>query len=227
VSVPANPDRRVVTVWSDLASPVAALTLHVLRQRAVTRRVPLLVDHRAHPRELLEGSPTPRGVVDGELSVIAARYPELGWRPWPGPGDTYPVTMMLAMEAVQAAKRPEAGGLPASDQLDAELRRAFLAEGRCVSLYGVVAAAARRCPLLDADALLDGIGAGAGRAQVMAQWNVAAGTGIAGSPHLLTAGGFDAVNPVATVRWPGGVGVGAPRLRVHPTTWADLLLDSL
>lgn len=225
--VPRNPDRRVVTVWSDVASPTAALALHVLRRRARDRRVALLVDHRAYPAELIDRRPTPKDVIDGEVSAIAAGHPELGWHPWPGPDAAYPVTTLLALEAVQAAKSPDCGGLPGSEQLDAALRRAFLVEGRCISLYPVVVETARTCPLLDVAELLDALAAGAGRAKVMAQWATAMRGGVAGSPHLFTAGGFAEHSPGVTVRWPAGPGVGVPELHDDGEGWADRLLDTM
>lgn len=225
--IPANPDRRVVTVWSDIASPTAALALEVLRRRASVRRIALLVDHRACPAELADERPTPRRIVDAEVGVLAAGRPELGWRPWPRPADTYPVTTLLALEAVQAAKSPACGGLPGSELLDAALRRAFLAEGRCISLYPVVVDVARSCPLIDLVPLLDALDAGDGRARVMAQWATAMRAGMTGGPHLFTAGGHGEHGPGTTVHWPEGRGVGRPELRDEGDAWADRLLDAL
>lgn len=226
MTAPANPDRRIVTVWSDLASPNATMALHTLHARAAERRIPLLIDHRSYPLELLESRPTLKEVVDGEVALIAARHPELGWQQWPGPDHRYPVTTLLAMEAVQAAKSPEAGGLRGSDQLDAALRRAFLVEGRCISLFNVVVEAAQECPLLDIDALVEAMAGGVGRERVFTQWGTAARRRVAGSPHLF-AGTIDVVEPGDAVEWPAGPGNGTPRLRSGGTAWADELLDVL
>lgn len=224
---PANPDYRVVTVWSDIASPVAALALHTLHQRSLRRGIQLLVDHRAYPTELLSRQPTPKDIVDGELAAIAAMHPELGWQRWPMADASYPVTTLLSMEAVQAAKRPEFGGLLASDELDAAIRCAFLVEGRCISLYPVIVEIARRCPRVNGPALLDALAAGTGRSNVMAQWVTAAGSGVAGSPHLFTQGGFDEYSPGVVVAWPAEPGVGIPSVRDDDAGWADRLLDTL
>jgi hypothetical protein len=225
--IPANPDRRVVTVWSDVSCPTTALALHVLRARAADRGTPLLLDHRAHPAELVDRRPVPRAVVDAESAALAAGRPELGWRPWPGPADTYPVTMLLALEAVQAAKSPACGGLPGSAQLDAALRRALLVEGRCISLYPVVVDVARDCPLLNLSPLLDALTAGTGRARVMAQWATAVRAGVGGGPHLYTAGARAEHGVGTTVHWLAGPGVGRPEVRDEGDAWADRLLDAL
>ncbi|MCA1671624.1 MAG: dithiol-disulfide isomerase, partial [Actinobacteria bacterium] len=130
-----NPDRRTVTVWSDTSCPWATLALYTLRAAARDRGRRLLVDHRAFPLELFNRAPTPKFIVDAEIVAVAGHRPELGWKPWPGPDSAFPVTTLPAMEAVQAAKDPTAGGLPASDELDAALRRAFFVDGRCISIH--------------------------------------------------------------------------------------------
>lgn len=226
-TIPANPDHRVVTMWSDISSPAAALALHTLRARAEDRGVRLLIDHRAYPTELLDRVPTVKGVVDGESAAIGALRPELGWRPWRGADATYPVTMLLPMEAVQAAKRPEVGGLLGSAELDAALRRAFLVDGQCISLYSVMADTATQCPAVNSTALLDAITSGAGRANVMSQWATAARGAVAGSPHLFTQGGFAEFSPGVSVRWPDGNGIGTPVVEDGGVRWADRLLDTL
>jgi len=102
----ANPDPATVTVWSDLSCPWATLALHTLHNAATERGVDLLIDHRAFPLELFNRSPTPKELVDAEVTVIAGRIPDLGWQLWHGPPHAYPATLLPAMEAVQAAKDP-------------------------------------------------------------------------------------------------------------------------
>jgi hypothetical protein len=125
----ANPDRRTVTVWSDIGCPRATLALTTLRDRARQRGDALLIDHRAFPLELFSRRPTPKPMLDTEVDALVRHLPELGWKPWTAPDSTYPVTTLPAMEAVQACKSPGLGGLPASDELNAALRRAFYEEG--------------------------------------------------------------------------------------------------
>lgn len=222
-----NPDRRIVTVWSDTSCPWAALALATVHTAAHERGSPLLVDHRAFPLELFNRAPTPKFIVDAEIVAIAGHRPELGWRLWTGRDCEFPVTMLPAMEAVQAAKDPAVGGLPASDELDAALRRAFLAEGRCISIHPVILDIAERCEHVDAGALAAALARGDGRRQVYEQWRVAQGPRVQGSCHLFTAAGYAEHNPGVTYHWTARPGEGFPRLEHYTPGWADHLLDLL
>ncbi|SFL36566.1 DsbA family oxidoreductase [Geodermatophilus ruber] len=222
-----NPAPGVVTVWSDIGCPWASLALHTLHRRAAERDDPLLVDHRAFPLELFNRRGTPKLIIDVEVVAIAAHCPDLGWRPWTQPDSTYPVTMLPAMEAVQAAKDPAVGGLRASDELDAALRRAFYAEGRCISVHSVILDVAEQCAHVDAAALAGALARGAGRREVYAQWEVAQRPDVQGSPHLFAAGGFATHNPGATYHWTAAPPDGFPRLEEYRTEWAEELLDLL
>lgn len=227
VSVVANTDRRTVTVWSDIGCPWATLALHTLRTAALERAQEVLIDHRAFPLELFNRMPTPKFILDPEIVAIAGHRPELGWNLWRGPEFEYPVTTLPAMEAVQAAKNPVAGGLPASDELDAALRRAFYVDGRCISIHSVILDIAEQCKNVGVDALAAALARGDGRAEVYDHWKVAQGPEIQGSPHLFTAGGFAAHNPGANYHWTAPPGEGFPRLEHYSPKWADTLLDGL
>ena len=61
-----------------------------------------------------------------------------------------PVTTLLPLEAVQAAKSQN---LAASEQLDRALRVALFAESRCISMLHVVLDLAKQCTHVDAVAL--------------------------------------------------------------------------
>jgi predicted DsbA family dithiol-disulfide isomerase len=95
-----------ITLWSDVACPWA--TLAVLRITEARARLNLAgqvwIDHRAFPLELVNRRPTPRALLDSEIPVVGAHAEGFGWSVWRGAPDTYPVTTLLAMEAVQAAK---------------------------------------------------------------------------------------------------------------------------
>lgn len=217
-----------VTVWSDVGCPWATMALATLRRDAAERGQPLAIDHRAFPLELFNGQPTPRYIVDAEVVVIAGRRPDLGWRPWSGPENTYPVTTLPALEAVQACKDPAVGGLRGSDELDAALRVAFYAQSRCISIHPVILDVAEQCEHVDAQALAAALARGAGRAEVYEQWRTAQRPEISGSPHLFTASGYAAHNPGVTYHWtappPHG---GFPRLERYSPDWTGELLDSL
>lgn len=68
---------------------------------------------------------------------------------------------------------------------------------------------------------------GAGRAEIYADWSVAQGPEVQGSPHLFTANGFAAHNPGATYHWTAAPPAGLPRLESYSADWADDLLDQL
>ncbi|MFF0461204.1 DsbA family protein [Streptomyces mexicanus] len=193
-----------VVVYSDIGCPWASLALYRLRRAAAAEGVALAVDHRAFPLELFNGRPTPKGILDPEVAALADLEPALGWRAWSAPESGYPVTMLPAMEAVQAAKTAAVGGLAASDQLDAALRHAFYAESRCVSVHSEIVAIARTCPLVDADALDAALRAGSHRAALFAQWEAAKGPEVQGSPHFFFPDGTDAHNPGVAFTWPAG-----------------------
>lgn len=217
-----------MTVWSDIGCPWATLALATLRRRAAERQIPLAIDHRAFPLELFNSQPTPKYIVDAEMVAIAGHRPELGWQPWSAPENTYPVTTLPAMEAVQACKDVAVGGLAASDELDAALRSAFYVQSRCISTHPVILEIASRCAAVDDAALAEALERGAGRREVYAQWRVAQRPDISGSPHLFTASGFARHNPGATYHWtappPEG---GFPRLEQYRPEWTDELLDQL
>lgn len=223
--VVANTDQRTVTVWSDIGCPWATLALHTLHTAALARAQEVLIDHRAFPLELFNRIPTPKFILDSEIVSIAGHRPELGWKLWRGREFEYPVTTLPAMEAVQAAKNPVVGGLPASDELDAALRRAFYVDGRCISINSVIPDIAEQCKNVDVNALRAAFARGDGRAEVYDHWKVAQGSEIQGSPHLFTTDGFAAHNPGATYHWTAPPGEGFPRLEYHSLKWADALLD--
>ncbi|HEV7726502.1 MAG TPA: hypothetical protein VGO74_06205 [Modestobacter sp.] len=222
-----NASPGTVTVWSDIGCPWASLALHTLHDRAAGRGQELLVDHRAFPLELFNRRGTPKLIVDGEVVAIAGLRPELGWRPWTEPDSTYPVTTLPPMEAVQAAKDPVVGGLIGSDELDGALRRAFYAEGRCISVHSVILDVAEECSHVDAAALADALARGAGRREVYDQWAVARGREVQGSPHLFAAGGTALHNPGVVYHWTEPPPLGFPRLDEYDHQWADHLLDHL
>jgi predicted DsbA family dithiol-disulfide isomerase len=222
-----NGDPRVITVWSDIGCPWATLALHRLRRAAAERGQQLLVDHRAFPLELFNRMPTPKGIVDAEVVIIAGRFPELGWQLWAAPEHTYPATTLPALEAVQAAKAPEVGGLVASDHLDAALRHAFYAEHRCIAVHSEILEIAATCPAVDAEALATALAAGAGRRVVYRDWQLAAGPSVQGSPHLFSASGYAEHNPGAVYRWTARPPIGFPVLDSYDPDWPARLLDGL
>ena len=216
-----------VTVWSDIGCPWATLALNTLHAAASARGQQITVSHRAFPLELFNRMPTPKFIVDAEVTVIGGRHPELGWRPWRAAESTYPVTMLPALEAVQAAKDPALGGLRASDELDTALRAAFYSGHACISIPSVLLDIAADCEHVDSAALADAIARGAGRAEVYRDWRTAQGPAIQGSPHLFATGGFARHNPGVVYHWSDHPLTGFPVYESYSDGWAGELLDLL
>lgn len=197
-----------VVVWSDIACPWAHLAVHRLHgwraRLGLDDRVHL--DHRAFPLELVNRRGTPKPVLDAEVPVVGARDPQAGWVTWQGASWEYPVSTLLALEAVQAAKEQ---GWTASEQLDLALRRALFARSRCVSLYHVVLDVAESCDAVDVDALAAALESGRYRSAVLQQWREARDA-VAGSPHLFLPDGSDVHNPGIEKHWVEGPGRGFP-----------------
>ncbi|MER5217191.1 DsbA family protein [Streptomyces sp. NPDC002838] len=211
-----------VVVYSDIGCPWATLALHHLRRAIRRAEAPLAIDHRAFPLELFNSRPTPKEILDPEVAAVAEREPALGWTGWQAPPSTYPDTTLPAMEAVQAAKDPRIGGLEGSDQLDEALRAAFYTESRCVSVHSELIAVARRCSLVDSDALDDALRSGTYRRALFTQWEVSATDAVRGSPHLFLTDGTNYHNPGIAFDWPDG----EPRPVIHayqPGVWDRLV----
>lgn len=220
VVVPAHPGRRVVTVWSDITSPNAAHALATLHSRAKVRGVALLIDHRCSPGDTTGGHPAPAGPA--ELAAINALYPGHGWQP--RAEACSPAAALLPMEAVQAAKHLDPGGLAAGDELDAALRHALLVEGCCIGRRSVITEVARRCRHVDDTALLDALAAGDARLRVLGQWATAERRATGGL-CFLTASGYTERDPGIAVRGPTGTGLA--RVTDTGPAWADRIIDAL
>src|SRR3712207_5312581 len=133
-----NSTSGVVTVYSDIVCPFASLAVRGLRSARDRLGVDVRFDLRAYPLELVNRRPHDLGLVELEKPELAKLEPHLGWRRWRADPATWPVTSLPALEAVQAAKRPEVGGLAASECLDAALRRALFVDSRCIALLPIV-----------------------------------------------------------------------------------------
>jgi predicted DsbA family dithiol-disulfide isomerase len=192
-----------IQVWSDIGCPwahVAVWRLHDARRRlGLEQRVHL--DHRVFPLELFNSEPTPRNELEPEMPVCRSLAPRAGWQGWSAPDWAWPVTMLPAMEAVQAAKEQ---GLAASEELDRGLRRAFWGESRCISLRHVILEVASATEGVDIGALAAALDDGRARSSIGAQWKVAKTDEVAGSPHVFLPDGTNGQNPGLEVSWAEG-----------------------
>lgn len=223
-----GPEPDVLTVYADIACPWASLTLHGLRRARRRRGLQnLRIDLRAYPLELVNKRPIAKRTLDAEMPVVGGLDESLGWQVWRRPQYEFPVSTLLALEAVQAAKRRDVGGLAASDQLDAALRRALFAESRCITLLPEILDVAASCDRVDEQALAKALHLGSGRAEVMTQWRRAKDRAVHGSPHVFLPDGREWFNPGVEVRWTSGQDGGFPMVLSYDPTVYDEIIDAV
>lgn len=183
-----------ILFWGDIACPWASLAVHRLRatRTALGLDGDVVIEHRPFALELVNARPTPKRTVDAEIAEISRHEPALGWRPWSRPDSQWPGTVLLALEAVQAAREQ---GAAASEDLDAALRSAFYRDSRPIGLLTEVLAVAHEVGSLDAALLDSRLAVGAGRAEVVEGWRTYEQRGVKGSPHLFLPDGTGVHNP--------------------------------
>jgi predicted DsbA family dithiol-disulfide isomerase len=192
-----------LVVFSDIVCPwatVIVLRLHAARARAGAEEE-LAIVHRALPLELLLERPIARRVADAEIPLCASLTPDFGWSLWQGRPEEYPVTSLLALEAVQAAADQSSR---AAEELDLALRRAFFAESRCISMRHEVLIAARTSPSVDVDRIADALDTGTYRAAVTDDFAAARAAGVPCSGTVVLPDGTMLCNPGTTTGWIGG-----------------------
>ena len=216
------PPGRII-VFSDLWCSFAHLAIH--RLHAARSRLGLVdrvvLDHRAFPLELLNGTSSPRPGTDSEVAAIGRLDPDAGWRLWQASDWTYPSTTLPALEAVQAAKEQS---LAASEALDLALRRAFWIDSANISLRPVIVAAAGTTDTVDVDALAETFDSGRARRAVMNQYRVAKTDAVICSPHLFLPDGSDHPNPGIDVSYTDEYGVGFPIVSRDDASVYDAIL---
>lgn len=213
----------MIAVWSDLHCPWAHVAVWRLwdarRRLRLEQRVRF--DHRIFPLELFNSEPTPYATLAAEIPVCGSLAPRAGWQVWQAPLSDWPVTTLLPMEAVQAAKEQS---LAASEELDRGLRAAFFAQSRCISLRHVIIEVANECETVDVGELVRALDSGSARRRIADDWQAAQREGVRGSPHLFFADGSDAHNPGVTFHWEGDHGVGFPVIDADEPMAYDQLL---
>ncbi len=201
-------DAGTIAIYADIACPwshVALFRLHRARAR-LRRDDDVRFDLRAFPLEVFNERPTPKRTLDAETPVCGALEPDAGWRMWARHDHDYPVTTLLALEAVQASK---AQGLAASEQLDRALRVALFARSRNISMRHEILEAAQGCDGLDAGKLGHDLDRGVARHLVFEHAEEAREV-VEGSPHLFLPDGSGVHNPGIQMHWEGSHGQGFP-----------------
>jgi predicted DsbA family dithiol-disulfide isomerase len=182
-----------VVVYTDVICAWSTVALH----RFYTARSRLgldsavRVDHRLFLLEDVNSFAIPMRMLNAELPVVGPLEPDLGITPWQGQPSDWPVTVLLADEAVHAAK---AQSPAAAEQLDMALRLAFFRDSRCISMLHEIVDVARGCDAVDADAIAAALDDGRARGPMMADYRAHAGE-VEGSPHFFLADGSDVHDP--------------------------------
>jgi predicted DsbA family dithiol-disulfide isomerase len=198
-----------VVVYTDVGCAWSTVAIHrfLRARRALGLDDDVRIDHRLFLLEDVNRAPLLKRVVDAEIGAVAALEPDLGFRVWQGDPSTWPVSTLLANEAVHAAK---AQGYAAAEQLDMALRLALFRDSRCITLQHEILEVAASCPAVNGRQLRDDLDSGRARAVMMAQYREYAGEA-QGSPHFFLADGTDVHNPGVEMHWTDeGPGKGIP-----------------
>lgn len=209
--------------YSDVVCPwatVMVLRLREARARAGAEQL-LPIHHRAYPLELEHGFAIPRRVVDAEIGLCASLAPDFGWSLWQGRAEEYPVTVLLALEAVRAAG---AQSVQAGEQLDLALRHAFFARSRCIAMRHEILAVAGTCEAVDLERLGRDLDHGTWRAAVLGDFADVKDKGVPCSGTIVLPDGTMACNPGTETEWIGRFPRGVPMLRADDPSAYDRIV---
>jgi predicted DsbA family dithiol-disulfide isomerase len=197
-----------VVVFTDIVCVWSTVALHrFYRARAQAGLDEAVrVDHQLFLLEDVNSFPIPKRFLDSEIPVVGALVPEFDWKLWQGDTSTWPITSLLANEAVHAAKLQSR---QAAEQLDMALRHAFFTDSRPISLLHEIVDVARGCSDVDADELQKDLDEGTARREMMRGYRLHTDD-VQGSPHFFLADGSDVHNPGIDVHWQGDQGAGFP-----------------
>ena len=221
-----HPDRRpdvapgTIVIYSDLSCAFAHVCVHRLLAARERAGYDVRLVHRPFLLEEVNRFPIPKHFLDSEIPVIAGLDPDAGWSVFHDLPETWPLSTLLAMEAVRAA---EAQSPQAHEQLDRALRLAFFRDHHCITLRHVIVDLAASCPDVDADRLADDLDRGTARRALIDDHRDALNF-VQGSPHVFLADGTALHNPGVEVTWPGKQGEAYPQARlVNPEIHDELL----
>jgi predicted DsbA family dithiol-disulfide isomerase len=159
-------------------------------------------------------------IIEGEKPVVGALAEELELKPWQRDPSEYPVSSLLANEAVHAAK---AQSPRAAEQLDMALRLAFWRDSRCITMRHEILDVASGCASVDVDRLRDDLDSGTARGKMMRTYHRYRES-VQGSPHFLLPDGSDVHNPGITMRQVGEPGAGCLVVDADdPSVYEDML----
>ncbi len=217
---PVHVDPGTIVVFSDLSCAFAHLCIHRLLLARDEMRAPVRFVHRHFVLEEVNRFPIPKHFLDSEVPQIAPLDIDAGWTVSNELPERWPVSTLLAMEAVRAV---EEQGPDAHEQLDRALRLAFFRDHLCITLRHVILDVAATCPAVDAERLAVALDSGRCRADLIADHRLALDV-VQGSPHVFLPDGSHIHNPGVEVTWLGEQGTGYPRIdRWDPSVHAALV----
>jgi len=221
-TIPVAPG--TIVLFSDLIDPFAHIAIHRLLTARTRHGLDdhVVIDHHVFPIELLNSAPGTRHGSDSEIPVLGALEPDAGWQLWQGPDYHYPSTVLLAFEAVQAAK---AQTLAAGEQLDRALRRAFWRDSRPIHLHHEILTIAATIDLINLRQLDTALRSGVYRHRIFDDLDLVRTGAVTTSPHLFLPDGTDITNPGLTVHWQGDWAKGFPVIDNDDPNIYDLILE--
>ena len=209
-------------LFSDITCPWSHSAVHRWRAERARRELEdeVFLDLRCFPLELFNRRPTPKRILDAEIPVAGSLSPEAGWQMWAGAAFDYPVSSLLAMEAVHAARDQSA---KAAEELDLALRRAFFEDSRNISLHHEIIVIARERRGVDEQAVEEALESGRARRRVFDDYRAAQKDEIKGSPHFFLEGGGNWHNPGVEMHWEGEGGKSFPVIdKDDPGAFAEM-----
>lgn len=209
ITPPIRVEPGTIAIYSDIACPFAHIAVHRLfttRERLGLTDV-VRFDHHSFPIELLNGTPGTRRGSDSEIPALGHLEPDAGWQLWQRPDYEYPSTVLLAFEAIHAAKRQ---GLRPSEDLDRALRRAFWSESATIQIHATILDIAGRVDGLDPELLARHLADGIGRRELFDDFETARTEAVSMSPHIFLPDGTNLANPRLDVHWQGDWAKGFP-----------------
>jgi predicted DsbA family dithiol-disulfide isomerase len=211
-----------ITVFSDVLCGWATVALHHLyraRRQAGLDQV-VTIDHQLFLLEDVNHMAINTKIVEGEKPVVGALVEELRFKPWQRDPSEFPVTSMLANEAVQAAKEQSPR---AAEELDMALRVGFWSDSRCISMLHEILDVAQGCASVDAEQLREALDEGRARGAMMRTYRRHRDD-VQGSPHLFFADGHDVHNPGVAMHQVGETGAGFLVVDRHDTAVYEQLV---
>ncbi len=204
-----------VAVWSDIHCPWATVAVHRLRKARDAAGLDAVFDPRAWPLEFVNGSGTPRHIVEPETAVLANHEESLFSR---YRGESWPSSFLGAFEVVATARR--LFGTRAAEDTDYALRLRFFRHSGDVSMRGQLHQAVGEAGL-DADAVMHEWATQPVRADVLDDFERSKDLPIQGSPQVFWPDGSTTHNPGLTDHeWVRGI----PRVRTDDAGEPERLL---